>query len=98
MRAAEMKSIKVALAKPIAFIGLLLAGPSFVILFFGALALRLLPWFPPFETLFMWSAGLALALLVGAALINLAKSWQVAEPPTHPGAHVQSSPPSTEKN
>ena len=93
-----MKNIKVALAKPIAIIGLLLAGPSLTILFFGALALKLLPWFPPFETLFIWSAALALALLVGAALISLARSWQVAEPPARSEARAQSSPPSTEKN
>jgi peptidoglycan/LPS O-acetylase OafA/YrhL len=93
-----MKSIKVALAKPIAIIGLLLAGPSLAILFVGALALKLLPWFPPFETLFIWSVALALALLVGAALINLAKSWQVAEPLARSGTRAYSSPPSTEKN
>lgn len=93
-----MKNIKGTLAKPIAIVGLLLAGPSLTILFFGALALKVLPWFPPFETLFICSAALALALLVGAALINLAESWKVAEPPTHSGARVKSSPPSAEKN
>lgn len=93
-----MKNIKAALAKPIAIIGLILAGPSIAVLFFGAMALKVLPWFPPIETLFIWTAALALALLVGSALIKVAGSWQVAEPPTHSGAPAESASPSIEKD
>ena len=81
--------------------GGVLAVPSMLALFFGALALRLLPWFPSFESTFEWAAGLALAALVGTALLKQAEIWQKdaansspernaneplqAEPPQKPG-------------
>lgn len=54
-------------------IGWLLALPSFAVLFFGALALRFVAWFPPLEHVLVWGAALGLALLVGYALIKQAQ-------------------------
>jgi hypothetical protein len=67
--------LKSSLAMLLRVIGGVLAVPSLLALFFGALALRLLPWFPSFESVFEWAAGLALAALVGSAFLKQAEIW-----------------------
>lgn len=57
-------------------VGGLLAIPSAIALFAGALALKLLPWFPSFELLLDWGIGLGLALLIGFALLQQAERWR----------------------
>jgi hypothetical protein len=51
-------------------IGFVLAFSSAAILFFGAIGLRMLPWFPTPEQLLGWTAGCGIALLVGVALLK----------------------------
>jgi hypothetical protein len=51
-------------------LGCLLFVPSIIVLFFGAIALRLLPWYPQLETVFAWGMCLAFAALVGFALLK----------------------------
>jgi hypothetical protein len=47
--------------------------PSMLALFFGSLALRLLPWFPPIEQVVLWGAIFGLGALVGCALLKQAE-------------------------
>ena len=61
-------------------------------LFFGALALRLLPWFPSFESVFEWAAGLALAALVGTALLKQAEIWRKEAKNPFPGERHSNEP------
>jgi len=67
---------KRALAVLFWLIGGALAVPSYLALFFGALALKLLPWFPPFKALLAWAACLSLAALVGTALLKQSNVWR----------------------
>jgi hypothetical protein len=63
--------------------GIVLAFPSAAILFFGAISLRALPWFPTPEQIFGWTAGCGLALLVGAALLKQGAIFANAATSTH---------------
>lgn len=65
--------VKRALALPLAVVGGFLAIPSILMLFFGALALRLLPWFPLFEDVVGWGVVLVFSAFLGAALLKQAE-------------------------
>jgi hypothetical protein len=56
-------------------VGGLLALPSLLGLFLGSLALRLLPWFPPLDEVFVWAVGMGLASLIGFALLKQSERW-----------------------
>ncbi len=67
---------KAAFALLLQIVGGLLALPSILVLFFGALALKLLPWFPPFEQTLAWGVGLSFAAFVGYGLLKQSEVWR----------------------
>jgi hypothetical protein len=73
-------------------IGFVLAFPSAAILFFGAIGLRMLPWFPTPEQLLGWTAGCGIALLVGAALLKQGAIFAKASSSTDNARDVTNTP------